>query len=266
MRRFQSRRTTMFALGAVIFALLGCGGGEPASPNSGVSLPDLAESEQLLAEFQPELEAVSVRVDELFALIASNDSATIHSRMTSPRFRELVTAEQFAVHCERIQRRLGRLVSKEPQSARVNFVEGRFVVSASYRAQFERGTAGIAAGFEQRDGEWRLLHLNMDAPEMLDAAGEYRESIRFSVSESDPVPPETIVDVYRLDADPPVVVLTAIRVSGVSWKVAGPFETPASPASGSVILDLTLEEAERLHALTTGLAVRVHAPVDVEVE
>lgn len=266
MRRFQSRRTTMFALGATLIALLGCGGGEPASPNSGVSLPDLAESQPFLEEFQPELEAVSRRVDELFALIATHESAVIHAQMTSHAFRELVSPDQFAVHCERIQRRLGRLVSKEPQSARVNFVEGRFVVSASYRAQFEHGTARIEAGFEQRDGEWRLLHLNMDAPEMLDAAGEYREAVSLQVSESDPVAPGTIVDVHRLDTTPPDLVLTGIRVERVSWSVAGPFLKPTSPASGSVTLDLTTEEADRLRALPAGIAVRVHQPADAATE
>jgi len=126
----------------------------------------------------------------------------------------------------------------------IDSAAGTVAASASYRATFERGAGTIFVVFEQAGGDWLLLRLKVDAPELLDDPAQYREVIEILVENSDPVVPGTIVDLYNTSQEPPKLLIEGLRVLNVRWKMVGPGSAPAFPASGFVGLSLTKEQVD----------------------
>jgi len=188
-------------------------------------------------------EAISLRIDEVCRRINLGESDSVYESATAPRFRQVASRVAFRSHCERLQSRLGALKSKQLSRLDVDPAAGMLVASASYRATFEHGAGAIFVVFEQVGGDWLLLRLKVDAPELLDDPTQYREELEIFAESSDPVLPGTMVDVFDSSEDPPKLLIGSVRVLNVRWKIPGPSSVPAFPASGFVTLSLTREQA-----------------------
>jgi hypothetical protein len=232
--------------------MIGCTDTEP-TPSSGSNDIASDEVEQFGADLESSLAEVSDRVDQLFRSIAAGEAEQIYESMCSTRFREVASLAKFQPVCERIQSRLGGLKSKSSTQFDMPYQAGNPVASGAYQATFEKGSGTILVTFEKIDGEWLLLRLNVNAPELLDDPTQYREAVELLVENSEPLLPGTMVDVIDDATDPPTVMVENVQLLNVRWKVSSPLEQPSSPASGFVTVPLTKEEQRKVQGITLSI-------------
>lgn len=237
----------------LVVLMIGCTDTEP-TPSSVSDEIDPDEVRQSMEQFGADLESslaeVSDRVDQLFVSITAGEAEQIYESMCSPRFREVASLEKFQSLCERIQSRLGGVKSKSSTQFDMPYQAGDPVASVAYQATFDKGRGTMLATFEKIEGEWLLLRLNVNAPELLDDPSQYREAVELLVENSEPVTPGAMVDVVDGSTDPPTVIVEIVQVLNVRWKVSSPLEEPKFPAKGFVTVPLTKEQSRRVQGLS----------------
>ena len=243
-------------LGSTLAVLVVVGCNDPNSSanlstsNGNCPLPVASQYAEIVAA----TDAVSDRVDEMFADIDNAEVQNVYDNLAAPDFREAAPFEEFDSLCERLRTRLGKLQSKSTSRTEVNPVDGKLIASATYEAEFENGYGLLFVIFQKNDDQWQLLRLNVNSPVLLDDPSSYQQPTELYVENSKPVAPGTVVDLWDNAADPPHLLLEHLRVVSVRWKVPDPSSPPPDPASGFVTLALKPEQVKAIGS--TDLAVR----------
>ena len=218
-------------------------------PTAGTSME--VQAGELFQKMQSADSEVSEAVDKLFNAITQEKTTELYQASTSPKFQEIATLEKFEAICKRIRTRLGALTGKESAGFNLNPVESGYTVTATYQAEFEKGAGTIMVRFEEVNGEWLLLRLSMNAPELLDDPTKFRKKVEIHFKNVEPVLPGTTVDVFDASNDPATLLAQNVPVLNVRWKVSNPFKAPTFPASGFVLLSLTQQQAQAIQAAKT---------------
>lgn len=212
-----------------------------------------------MAEMDSAAVAVSQRVEKIFQSINAGEGLLVYESFASPKFREVVTLEQFTAICDRIKTRLGSLRSKEDARFDLNPLKGALVANATYNAKFEHGAGDILVIFEKREDAWMLLRLTVNAPELLDDPTTFEQPTVVYVEDAEPVLPGSMVDLLDISEDPPKVILQNVRVLHVRWKVDNPLTPVKAPAKGFVTIGLKADQTDAVKAIGK-VSIRPHQP------
>ncbi len=170
---------------------------------------------------------------------------------SSSKLQQAVSLDEFRNYCDKINLRLGTLQDHRIRESQFVPQEGRIIATAVCEADFSQGTGVMTVLYEQDEGHWKLMRLNVNAPELLDNPDDYRELKQIMVEQSDPVEPGQQVDVWDASTNPPQKIMEAVSVTYVRWKVSGPFTSAKYPAKGFVTLSLSTEQTKSLENVDT---------------
>jgi hypothetical protein len=243
----------------VLLGVLGCiESDSPKDSRNGAGLDHPQSSDQVIGDLEASSDEISSVVDAIFRSINEGKAETLYETATAPKFREVASLVAFESICERVQSRLGTLLSKQSSRLDLNPMADSVVASASFQAQFEHGAGTIFVVLERQGDEWLLLRLNVNAPELLDDPTQFREMVEVFVVDSDPVLPGSSVDILDTAFKPPKAIAESVSVVNVRWKVTDPSSKPRFPARGFVTIGLTKDQANAVKGVQT-LSVRRHA-------
>jgi hypothetical protein len=114
--------------------------------------------------------AVSPKIDSLFAAVDNGTFAGTYLTETTPELRAALSQEKYERIGRTVQSRLGHLRSKTLTQFNASWFNGESCMNVAYSAAFEKGTATIRASFKKLDGQWRLLGIFVESPQLLDDA------------------------------------------------------------------------------------------------
>jgi hypothetical protein len=110
---------------------------------------------------------ISPKIDSLFAAINNDTFGDTYATETTPEMRQTTSKENYVQLGCLIKNRLGRLQSKFLVSWNSQQFNLDTTANVVYSATFEKGQGTIQATFKQIDGQWRLLNIRVNSPELL---------------------------------------------------------------------------------------------------
>ena len=116
---------------------------------------------------------ISPKIDSLFAAMDKGTFGDTYGTETTPEMQQVFPKEKYEQLGRTVKNRLGRLQSKFLISWNSQQFNLDTTTNVVYTASFEKGQGTIQAGFKLVNGEWRLLNLRVNSPELLkDMASE----------------------------------------------------------------------------------------------
>ncbi|HEX5444086.1 MAG TPA: hypothetical protein VFW87_09675 [Pirellulales bacterium] len=131
---------------------------------------------------------VSTAVDRLMQAANDGSFAQTYTSATTPEFRQVTSAADYARLGETIKTQLGALRSKQVMQIHVRRATAHSFADVAYQAKFERGEGTIRATLKRSGSQWLLQALNVNSPALLGdlpsetcrkCGGKYAASARF---------------------------------------------------------------------------------------
>lgn len=133
--------------------------------NAVVLLVCLTACGGLIPELPKEAEQAA---ETVLIAVGDGDFATVWNEWTAPEFREKVPRESFEKLVAGLHRKLGPVRSKTQAGFHYKTGTGMPDATISYNVTWEKGQGLAVVRFFQIDGKWKLAHLNVNSPTLLE--------------------------------------------------------------------------------------------------